>query len=231
MRLIGSALSAATGTLLLGVAIFGQPNVYLRNAKQQLYLRFDDAFGSEPAAAAGDPTAQALSCREAELQLQVVSLQRELLQLERKLDQSRVYAAIYREQLSLSGKDALELIDNSSPTAQTPFTQHHDVNRHASEAQDAALSPRTLGDVPQQTADEGVPGSTDPSTPEPAPAASIAPPLRQERGRNALSPGRNGAPPQDVFQPTVWWPKRSAPGRPHQSSRQLTPNGLDGGGG
>jgi hypothetical protein len=55
VRFAYSAFSAATGILLLGLAIFGRPDVYLHAAEQQLGLLWDDGSGSERSGADGTP--------------------------------------------------------------------------------------------------------------------------------------------------------------------------------
>jgi hypothetical protein len=48
MRFAYSAFSATIGLLLLGIAIFDRPEVYLHDAAQRLRLLWDDGSGSDP---------------------------------------------------------------------------------------------------------------------------------------------------------------------------------------
>jgi hypothetical protein len=56
VRFAYSAFSAATGISLLGLAIFGRPDIYLHAAEQQLGLLRDDSSGSELSGADGTPS-------------------------------------------------------------------------------------------------------------------------------------------------------------------------------
>ena len=74
MRLALSAVAAVSGLLLLGLAFYGQPAVYLHQAREQWNALLD----RPPADPAADPDQDAARERAAQLQREVSRLEEEL---------------------------------------------------------------------------------------------------------------------------------------------------------
>jgi hypothetical protein len=97
VRLAIPASAAATGLLLLGLAIFGRPDVYLHQARQQWVGLLDGTSDAEDAGqgggapektAAADVGDEALALRVAQLQQQVIQLRDQLAASKFHVDQA-----------------------------------------------------------------------------------------------------------------------------------------------
>jgi hypothetical protein len=98
MRFALSVAAAACGLLLLGLAFFGQPEAYLRQAREQ-WVSLTEAPAQEPAPSqAASPANPEMATRVNELQQQVLQLRDELIARREEADRAREALALAQAQ-------------------------------------------------------------------------------------------------------------------------------------
>jgi hypothetical protein len=241
MGLRGSAVSAATGVLLLGLAIFGNPHAYLRHAGQRLILLWEDVSGSQPA----DPTAvadvQALT-------LQTADLQQQVLQLRQQLEMSHSAAGRMQRQTFAQGERALIPVPTALPADDPSFPNQKAVDLGAPAI---PFHPSAPSAAPAETARtvevQPEPISAPLSASPPSSATSPVTGASRKPHVDVATTLQKGTPPrsqnlvltrlrqwsQELFRTSIWQASRPASlprrGRPYDSN--VAPNDLGGGGG
>jgi hypothetical protein len=148
MRFALSAAAAACGLLFLGLAFFGQPEVYLRQARAQLESLTEIA-APEPAPSQADSLpAPAMAARMDELQRQVLLLRDELITRREEADRAREALALAQaqQQAAEAQRQAAEQAPPPQPAEQPPVTPPEPQSQPAQsvpvpEHQDAAAAP------------------------------------------------------------------------------------------
>jgi hypothetical protein len=171
LRFALSAVAAASGLALLGLAMFGQPNAYLRQAREQ----WDSLMDVSPPEVApdqeGDPRTAAMADKVAQLQKQLAQLRDELVANRVQADQARQALAVAQAQRQAE-ETQRQAEESSRATA--------DAQRPPSEASRPTPEPSV---APQQTAETPPPAT--PVSPPAAPAPLSATPAPVQQGQQA----------------------------------------------
>src|SRR5690348_4004143 len=116
LRFALSAVAAASGLALLGLAMFGQPDAYLRQAREQWDSLIDVAPPEVAPDQDGDPRSAAMADKVAQLQQQLAQLRDELAANRAEADQARQALAVTRAQRQ--AEDAQWQTDQASQPAE-----------------------------------------------------------------------------------------------------------------
>ncbi len=124
MRFALSAGAAVCGLLLLGVAFFGQPEVYLRQAREQWDSLTETTTPAPPPIEAANPSNPALIGRINELQQQVLQLRDELMARRQEADRAREALAVAQaqQQVAEAQRQAAEPTPPPPAAGQPPAT-------------------------------------------------------------------------------------------------------------
>lgn len=194
MRYALSAAAAASGVVLFASALFGQPEAYLRHARQQ----WDAWINFEPS----DPVANQDEERSAALAARVQALQDEVSQLRDQLAAKQATAEVAQATLPAASPppripQVAQALPVTPDTVVTPPTTTPEKRTVAAPAERREAAGKPAGATPPKPA---------PARPEPDDARSVLARLRQAQPAPAAPPPIVDAPeerPKPIVSPAV----------------------------